>query len=1009
MKRIVAAGPLSVRLLASTILASAMFAAAPAFAQDAEPEAEAEAPERILVTGTRLQTNPNLAGAVPVLSVGADDIDARGNIRIEEIANILPSVFAGQATEVSNGATGTSTLNLRGLGDVRTLVLIDGRRLPYGSSGTSAANLDLVPAQLVERFEVLTGGASAVYGSDAVGGVANFILKRDFEGFELDVQGATAHNGNGVEPFDSVLRAASITPPDGSFDGEEVFINFTLGANTPDGRGNVTLFGSYENRGAISQADRSISACALGQDTGPNSFAGFGCVGSANFRLLGGPGGFTFVQEDGEIVPFAGGPAQTFNFGPFNFFQRPSERFQIYARGHYELDYGIEAFADLSFTNNSSDAQIAPSASFGIGAFDINCDNPLIQGNPGVPLTDVFGCSAEDIANGTVVSGITASHRNVEGGARNSFLDNTAWRFVGGFRGTVLEHWSWEAFGQFSRTQDTSIATNDFITANVQQAFLARADENGNVVCIDPSGGCVPFNPFQRGPNGESLVTSEQTDFLQGIGIVTGTTQQIVTGASAQADLSAYGVKSPFSQNGVGFLFGVEYRQDELESIPDEISQIPGGGFTGVGGATLPVAGQINVLEGFTEVQVPIVTERPFFEQLTLSGRYRFSDYEARGNDTTNDFTTNSYSVDLVWQPYEDLRFRGQFQRAVRAPNVIELFTGQNTNLPNLSPAGVNANGVQLFDPCASSAPIASFEECARTGVTAAQFGTILDVISGQTQSLTGGNPELDPEVADTFTGGFIYTPSFIPDLTLSVDYFNITVEEAIQAGIPAQTIFDNCLATGDAAFCELITRAPSGTLAAGTFGVGFQQTNINIGELKTQGVDFQINYSFDLAEKLSLIGREYGDVGELVFSYVSTYLDQIDTTPFPGAEVITCAGEFGNECGTPAAQYRHVLNATWVTPWNIDTTATWRYFGGTDNDNPAEQLETRLDTVNYFDLSGNWQATDHLAFRAGALNVLNAQAPVFSGAGPALGNGNTFPTVFDTGRFIFVGATLRY
>ncbi len=970
-------------------VALAMVGPSSTFAQ----EQDEEVLEEIVTTGSRLAANPNLAAAVPVLSVSAEEAVIRGNVRIEDFVNVLPQVFAAQASEVSNGASGTATLNLRGLGTERTLVLIDGRRLPYGSSQISSSNLDVIPLQMVERVDILTGGASAVYGSDAIGGVANFILKRDFEGAEFGVQYGTSYNSNSDGFWEQVLQAGGQPVPGSYTDGDEMLVYGMIGVNSGDGRGNATIFASYEDRKAIRQANRVYSGCALGQDTGPQSFGGFGCVGSANFRLFGGPGGFAFQQENGSIDAFAGGPSQTFNFGPFNFFQRPSERYTIYGKGFFEVTDNIEAFGDISYTNNLSDAQIAPTASFGIGAYSINCDNPLIQNNPGsLQLTDVYGCTAADIAAGTIVSGATMSHRNVEGGARNSRLENSALRLIAGLRGSIADDvWDWEVFTQLSETRDQSESTNDFVVANLQQALLATTDANGNVVCIDPTGGCVPYNIFQRTASGGTRVTSAMTDFIQGVGLVNGSTSQIGYGGTIQADLSKYGWQVPSADYGVRALFGFEGRREQLDARPDEISQVAGGGFTGVGGATLPVTGLVTVTEFFTEFEVPLVSGVSGIEELTLRGQYRYSDYEGSGNNTLNPFTTDAYGLSLAWSPIDELRVRAQYQRAVRAPNVIELYTGQNTNLPNLSPAGTNANGVQLFDPCATDAPIATLAACQNTGVTAAQYGTILDVISGQTQSLTGGNPLLDPEEADTVTFGFVWTPSFVEGLSVSVDYFNILVEDAIASGIPAQTTLDNCLATGNPAFCGLIQRSAVGSLAAGTFGVGFQQTNINIGELETTGVDLQVVYDFDVG------------VHSFRVDYASTILDQLDLVPFPGGDPIKCAGFFGNNCAGdpekgPSPEYRHRVVGTWTTPWDVDIGATWRFFGSTDNDNPAETLETKLDTVNYIDLTANWTVMDDISIRGSILNVLGEDPPIFSGAGPALGNGNTYPTVYDTG-----------
>lgn len=989
------------------ILAGLAFGLTPmlAVAQDApEADEEQEAPdvERMTVTGTRLQTNANVVAPNPVLTVGEQEIDSRGVTRIEDMTNQLPQVFAGQSSEVANGATGTSTLNLRGLGAIRTLTLIDGKRLPFGDSSTAPPNLDVIPTRLVERVEIVTGGASAVYGSDAIAGVANFILKDDYEGLEVDIQGGFYQAGNDNGLMEGTLAAAEQPIPGSTTDGRELQASVTMGANTFDGRGNVTLFVNYENLNAISQGDRVESACAIGADDGPFSFRGLGCIGSANFRLFGGPGGFAHQDEDGEIVPFQGGPDQTFNFGPDNFFQRPIERFQIYTKGKYDLTDDIELFTDLSFTNVSSDAQIAPSASFGFGAYSINCDNPLIQpgASPGIPLTEIFGCvPGEDGVVPNEVGGLTLSHRNVEGDPRNSNLDNSTWRTLGGLRGTLFENYDFEVFGQFSRTQDKNISTNDLLIDNVQDSFFLVEDDNGNVVCRSGNPDCVPWNIFQRGPNGESLVTEESADFVTGVGITTGETQQVVFGGNIQTNLERFGVVSPFADSGAGVLVGWEYRKDELDANPDQISQRADGGFTGVGGPTLPVEGAVKVAEAYMEAQVPLVTGAPLMEQVAVGGAYRYSDYETEGSGTSNTFDTDTWHVFLNWTPIQDVRLRAQFQRAVRAPNVIELFTPQGTGLPDLTEG---PNG--LFDPCATDNPSATFEECARTGVTEEQFGNIIDVISGQTQAITGGNPFLDPEESDTVTIGAIFTPAFIDGLTVSIDYFDIEIDDAIAGGIPAPTVLSECLETGNPAFCDLIQRDSQGSLNSGSPGVGFQQTNINIASLETSGLDFQVVYDLDLWD----VGLE--DMGSVRFDYASTYLDKLRNVPFPGADPIDCEGKVLGSCGTPNPEYRHRMLTTWQTPWNLDVTATWRYFGSVDNANGPDSasvfIDRGFDKKQYLDLAVDYYWSENLTFRAGVNNVNAADVPISTSVGAGLGNGNTFPTVYDaTGRFFFFGA----
>lgn len=973
------------QLLLSTLLSGAMLAgaAAPSFAQTDDSD-------EIIVTGTRLNVNPNLTAANPVLAVTDEEIAIRGTVNIEDLTNNLPQVFAGQASEVSNGSSGTATLNLRGLGASRTLTLIDGLRLPYGSSGISAPNLDLVPTNLVERVEVLTGGASAVYGSDAIGGVANFILKDDFEGFEIDAQYGAHQNSNGMSEFDDVFAAFGGTPTGGEVDGDELNISVTMGMNSADGKGNIVMFAAYQDRAAITQDNRSFSQCAL-----QSNADGYGCFGSANFRLFFGPGGGGFQEEDGTVVPWAGTSDQRYNYGPLNYFQRPAERWQMYTKGHYDIADNHTVFASASYTDNISDAQIAETASFGFGAYQINCDNPLIQGNNGIALTDIFGCTAADIAAGNDVSGITASHRNLEGGPRNSRLENSAFRINGGLRGTVLDDkWSYEISGQFAETSDQSTSTNDFVIANLQQAFFAVDDGNGNVVCRDQSAGCVPYNIFQRGPNGESLVTQEALDFIHGVGIVNGNTKMVAFGANAQTDLGNYGISSPYAEEGVGLLIGAEWRKDSLDARPDEISQVAGGGFTGVGGATLPVKGQVKATELFGEVQIPLVTGAAFAEELVLNGQYRYSDYSTDGNGVSNSFSTDAYGIQGTWAPVDALKFRAQYQRAVRAPNVIELFTGQDSGLPNLN---LGSNG--FYDPCAGAMPSATAVQCGYTGVTAAQYGSIIDVISGQTQSITGGNPDLTPETSDTITIGAVYTGTdFLDGLTASIDYFDIKVEDFITAGIGVQTTLDQCIATGDAAFCDLITRGASGDLNAGVPGVGFLATNLNIAELQTSGIDLQAGYNMDL---------NGGSWGDLTFNYAATILTKFDDTAFPGDAPVECAGKFGNDCLQPVnPKYRHRFLTTWNTPWDgVQLNATWRHFAGVDNISAAPApLDEALDAVNYIDLSGNWTIRENVTLRAGMNNIFLDQPPVSVSSGPPLGNGNTYPTIYDTGRFMFVG-----
>ena len=990
-----------------------------AFAQDDEIE-------ELVVTGSRL-TRSNVTSSVPLVQIGAQEIDSRGASRIEDVVNILPNVFVSQTSKVANGATGTSTLNLRGLGATRTLVLIDGKRLPFGSPFSSAANVDLVPTRLVERVDIVTAGASAVYGSDAVAGVVNFITKRNFQGFELDYQYGTNENPNDNGFMADVLQRNGIANPGGVTSGESGLMSFLMGVNTAAGDGNISIFGSYEDQQELLGVDRDTGACTLGGTSTIN------CVGSSNFRrfngtLSNGVAGTVFQQEDGTLTPFAGGAAETYNFGARNHYQRPVERWNLGASGYYEITGGLEAYADTSYMNNKTVAQIAESASFN-RPFETNCDNPLLQAGRGPNGAGAFSfadftgnfdtdknfVSCNDIlaAGGTADVQFINSHRNVEGGPRISTYENSTWRAVTGLRGDIGDDFTMDIFAQFSGTKGTRISQRDLNFKRVQQALFAVDDGAGNAVCRDTSGGCVPWNIFERNADGSTAVTSAQTDFIQGTGIVTGETEQLVLGGTVEGDLTSYGLQSPYADAGISGLVGFETRTDKLSRLADDISKISGGrGLTGTGGATLPIAGKIEVDEIFMEVSIPVISGMPMAEELGISAGYRYSDYTTNGNGISNTFDADTWFVGASWSPTEEVRFRINQSRAIRAPNVFDLYVGINTGLTDLS---TGENG--LFDPCASApgvSPAASAEACARTGATAAQYsGGIEDNPAGQYNLITGGNPNLVAETGDTTTLGVVYTPNFVEGLTVSVDYFDIEVTDAI-GSIPAQSSLDGCIAggAGSGTFCGLVQRDTAGTLwlsndAPGGGLAGISQQNANITSLETKGFDVNVAYSLDL-----------GNWGAVSLDYAGTILDTNNSVPFSGAAAIECVDIYAGQCALPTPEYTHRVLANWVTPVSgLGLAMTWRHVGETTlygldagaASQRDEQMNDYLETRNYLDLSANYVVTENITVRAGANNLLAEDAPLSTNVGTGTGNNNTYPGLFDVSRFLFAGVTYKF
>jgi iron complex outermembrane recepter protein len=965
---------------------AAAAAAGPAFAAD-------QTIQEVVVTGSRI-AQPNLETTSPVTQVTADDIAVQGVTRVEDLINQLPQAFAAQNASVSNGATGTATVNLRGLGSARTLVLVDGRRMPYGGVTNSAADLNQIPAAMVERVEVLTGGASAAYGSDAIGGVVNFIMKKDFEGVQFDAMyGLYQHNndfgGPGAVKLRDVIAGRSATnpsqfqlPDDNVSDGEAREFNVTMGVSTEDGRGNITAYAGVRDNKEVLQRDRDYSACSLSA----NPATSFGCGGSntaAPAYFYGGGRKLTIDQTTGNTFRTFDESTDQYNFGPTNFYQRPDTRYVLGAMGHYEVAEIADVYTQLMFTDYESIAQVAPGGAF----FDtktINCDNPLLSAQQ----LGVIGCDATKIANGDSVP-LYLGRRNVEGGGRQSRFENTSFRAVLGVRGQISETWDYDTSVQYSAVVADQSANNFFHKTRLARALDVVTDPaTGAPVCrsvldgTDPN--CRPYNPFQNGG-----VTADALNYLQVPGLQQGKIEQEIYAGSVTGDLGAYGVKSPFAQEGIKVALGAEKRIDRLKNVTDDpTSQFL---LSGAGGPTIGLSGSTKVLDLFTELRVPLVQDAPFADQLGLELAYRYSDYDP--------ITTDTYKVGADWAPVQDVRFRGSYQRAVRAANVVELFTSQGAGLFDLP-----------GDPCGTAligtAGEASREACIASGVPAAVFDdparrSRLDSPANQFNLLAGGDPNLKPEVSDTYTYGVIIQPRFLPHLAMSIDYFDISIDDTISTVGP-DTSLQACYFANDAASCARIHRNPvNGSLWQGTGQV--VDLNTNIGSLSTKGMDLSLSYT----------GVELGGMGELGFNLVGTYLDELTyVSGINGVAPTECQGKFsGAVCGVPSPDWRHHFRMGWETPWNVDLSLTWRYFASVTNVATSQQanIDYRLGSRNYFDLAANWAVTEKSSVLLGINNVLDKDPPITSAAGTT-GNGNTFPQTYDAlGRWIFVRGEVSF
>jgi len=994
------------KLLATTIICGAACVATPAFAQD-DPDApdtvqtDDDAP--IVVTGSRIR-QPNLTAVSPVTAVSSQEVRLTGTTRAEDLINSLPQAFAGQGSTIANGSSGTATLNLRGLGSVRTLVLINGRRLVPGDPGSSAADINVIPAAMIDRVDVLTGGASSVYGSDAVAGVVNFIMDTDFTGVRFDTQYSFFQHDNGTDPsVRAALDARGFGYPTGSVaDGGTWDANLAIGAAFDDGRGHVMIYAGYRNSDPVLQGRRDYSACALSANAAVTWTCG-GSATSANGTV------FTWtdtlqIGANRTLIP----GFTPYNFGPVNHYQRPDERYTLGGFASYEISPALRPYLEVMFMDDRTVSQIAASGHFG-NTLTINCDNPLlsaqqlailcdpgnllINGNVNEPDVDPSGATApfaftDPFTGATYNRGFSQLlRRNVEGGGRQDDLQHTSFRIVAGMRGDLSQVWSYDVYYQHGRTNFAQTYLNDFSVTRLFRA-LDVVDDPRTPGVVDPvcrsvldgsDPNCVPWDIWAT-----DQVDPDSLSYLQVPLMSRGIVQQTVANASLTGNLGEWGIQFPWAENGVGIALGVEYRKDSLEFVTDVSFQTGDG--AGQGAPTLPVSGDYDVREAFAEIRIPIV-ENSGIHLLAIEGGFRYSDYDL-GNRS---ISTETYKIGLDFAPVRDIRFRAAYNRAVRAPNIQELF----------APRRVALNGAG--DPCEGAVPTASLAACQAMGVSAGQYGTIAPNPAAQYNGLIGGNPNLDPEVADTITLGIVLQPRFLPGFALTVDWFDIEIDSAIQQ-IGQDTILATCAATLDPGFCGLVNRDSFGSIWRTSNGF-VVDTNQNIGSFSTRGVDIQATYSTGI-----------GSLGNLSFNLVGTWLDELITDNGVAAPY-DCVGLYGNICGVPTPEWRHTARINWAHPSGIGASMRWRYFGPVRQDTTelggtVHPSHERLGAQNYFDLTLTARIGDNYAFRLGVNNILDREPPIVGSqacpAGPC--NGNAWSQVYDAlGRYIFAGVTLDF
>jgi iron complex outermembrane receptor protein len=1006
--------------------------------------------QEIVVTGSRIAA-PNAVSTSPIQVISSESIATTGKTDISDLIMQLPqNMNNGLGQDLGNTTSGLTTpggiatADLRGLGPNRTLVLVDGRRLGQGSPNTAiqspAPDLDQIPAGLVDRIEVVTGGASAAYGSDAIAGVINFIMKKNFQGVQFDGQYNENMHDNNNTYMQNLVRGFGYSPATGTTtNGRQRSFDVLMGTNFADGEGNVTAYLSWRHADAVPSSDYDFGGCELypnyATTSHGNTVVGSHCDGSANSNLFSpntGPqagNAFSVLGNNFVSFPTAGtNPPGAFNSQPFIFMTREDDRANAAVLAHMKVTDYFQPYAEVYFMDDRTDQAVAPAAAFfgsnpfdptQTGGYPVNCNNPFLSAQQQSTLctpAQIAAANANPTAPCTLTGGqlsancvdLEIGRRNVEGVPRFTDFQHENYRAVLGTKGDLIDNGAltYDLYAQYFFTTFNSSNLNYFNFQALDSAFDVYSN-NGTPTCVSGPP-CVPYNIFKDGG-----VTQSALNYLYINGLAVGSSTLRTEHGELTAQLGTWGVTSPLAHDGVAVNAGFEHRNDHEYYLPDyaEENQL----LSGFGSAAVPIDESLSVTEGFTEIRAPLIQDMPGAKELLLDTGYRYSSYSSSSGSNTIGFEAHTYKFEVQYAPIRDVRLRVGYDKAIRAPSVIELY---NPELVALISSG--------NDPCAPPVTY-SQAQCANLGVSAAQYAAsvaghavggvnpIPQCVAGQCSQLTGGNPGLQPEQGETYTIGVNFQPSFLPQFTASLDYWHILIEHEVNV-LPAANIISGCANTGSPVFCSAIVRAPAtGGLQGSSLGTAgyIVQTNVNLGSVLTSGVDMQLAYTQDLPPGF----------GNVHFDMNGTWLQHSITIPVPGGPSYDCAGLFGFTCQTVNPRWHHILRTTWNTPWDVSASLTWRYIGAVAQDsntgNPElsnpnykfDEYNARIGSFSWMDVEATWHPTKILTVRAGANNVLDRNPPLLVAQTGIIagGNANTSDAYDMFGRQLFVAFTAKF
>ncbi|WP_082457005.1 TonB-dependent receptor domain-containing protein [Sphingomonas sp. Leaf23] len=953
----------------------------------------------IVVTGTRI-VRPNNKSAAPIATVTAQEIQAQGATTIEEVLNRLPQV-APNAEQNYAESSGRQRIKLRSLGFERTLTLVDGLRLGI----QNGLDVGIIPATLVERIDVLSGGASSVYGSDAVSGVVNFILKKNFDGVEINANYNFYNHQNRENAVTDAARRSFFQAPTGlTNDGARMDVTLTAGKSLLDDRVNLTGFFSYRQADLLPQGSRSWSACEV---TTPTRDSALSCTRSQYTQVgtiipgAGANAGRVLVNNpngSGNFIPW--GSTQGAAANPFDEFAAQRQFNRINAGGFLtvKLSDAAEIYSTLlayrDRSQNPTPLRVYPASVFGATSYQVNCNNPFLSASQGQTL-----CGNAAGTNTLVPFNLLYRFDGLPP-AYNKF-ENKGYRVTGGIRGNVFDAWHYDLSGVYS-TNTSKLTYPAFPNFDRLRQALIVDNVNGVPTCRTGGASCVPFNPF-RPYNNDAAFANYAFENVDGSEVSKPSMWQVL--GTVSGDLGTYGIKSPLAEQGVAIALGVEFRAERYIETADALFRQTNGGtdarFTQ------------NIWEGNVEAQLPIVEDRSWTKLLQVNAGYRRSKY----NRLAGSFDT--WKVEGLWAPVDDITFRGSINKAQAAPTLTQVVSASNINYVTVGSRN---------DPCATTpdpqnpgrflAPVASIEACRATGLPDNLYGSQTLSCPDGLCTIRNGGFELAPETAYTKTFGVILRPRFLPGLTVSIDRFLIDLDDQINY-FGANDFVNGCIQTQNPYFCRGIVRNP-GTYtlyspATGNPSTGFFiQGTSNGYKSDSHGWDFQSQYALNLDQ-----------AGRVDLSFNGTLMTSIGGQDSPTVGARQCVGYYGPFCGEGFPKWTHGLRTTWSSLENVvSLSLNWRYQGPmtitynatADTGIPygaADRRTTynRIRDYNYFDLAATFNVAKRYTLRLAVNNLFDRDPPLIPNSRSLLGllRNNTLFRYDLLGRQIVAGATVRF